>query len=569
MGKLKQQNVFFDSNKLQLKFLPSKKTKKIEILKIISEKFEFNKVYNETEVNEILKEIYHDYVIIRRMLIDYNFLKRNKSGTKYEKVLQDDYICNNCNKTIKGLIVDFFGENKFCDKKTTNTKLLNKTDVEQQIFNFLLKKGTITFDNNFYFLNYDSFDYSFFNIQIKKGSEFIIKNTITGNIIKSVNYIQNFNDINHFDFLSLYRLGLVVPNFYNEYDDFINGFLRNLQNNKTLCIMIVPTLECNFKCVYCYENGISRDETIAIDNLVDSFRFLNNYIKEKEISYVNFVIYGGEPTLANLELLNEMTHQINKLECKYSSKIITNGFILNLNIITFLKNINVQTIQITLDGPKEIHDKLRMLNNNTGSFTSIIHNIKLIVREKIVHNIILRINCSTYNINYIEELLNYLHDEFENNLNMFSLSLGLLSFGLNENTNKIINDISISNNIDKYCELFKIAKKLGFNISTKYCVSNLCMNKINGSIMIAPNNKFYKCMKAIGHSELQCDIKSIDEVTIKKEMLDECKIKHCQYIPYCYLGCLMEGYISSGKMKKSCKYNELDKINKRLLYELY
>ena len=45
--------------------------------------FEKGKSYTEFEVNEILKPVYDDYVILRRYLVDYGYLDRLDNGTSY------------------------------------------------------------------------------------------------------------------------------------------------------------------------------------------------------------------------------------------------------------------------------------------------------------------------------------------------------------------------------------------------------------------------------------------------------------------------------------------------------
>lgn len=66
-----------------IEVFPSKEKKKIIILEHIVTRFEQNQTYSESEVNEILKKIYHDYVSIRRYLIEYSFFNRSKDGSLY------------------------------------------------------------------------------------------------------------------------------------------------------------------------------------------------------------------------------------------------------------------------------------------------------------------------------------------------------------------------------------------------------------------------------------------------------------------------------------------------------
>lgn len=67
----------------QLDKFPSKEKRKLIVLQNIIQHFERNKVYTEQEMNTILKPIYSDFANIRRYLIEYGFMERNKDGTAY------------------------------------------------------------------------------------------------------------------------------------------------------------------------------------------------------------------------------------------------------------------------------------------------------------------------------------------------------------------------------------------------------------------------------------------------------------------------------------------------------
>jgi hypothetical protein len=66
-----------------LKTFPLKEKYKLIILREISKRFESERTYNEKEINQILEAIYHDYVTLRRYLIEYGFLDRKPDGSQY------------------------------------------------------------------------------------------------------------------------------------------------------------------------------------------------------------------------------------------------------------------------------------------------------------------------------------------------------------------------------------------------------------------------------------------------------------------------------------------------------
>lgn len=62
---------------------PSKEKRKIIVLQHILTKFDSSKKYTEKEVNEVLKQVFHDYVTIRRYFIEYGFMERSNDGAAY------------------------------------------------------------------------------------------------------------------------------------------------------------------------------------------------------------------------------------------------------------------------------------------------------------------------------------------------------------------------------------------------------------------------------------------------------------------------------------------------------
>ncbi|WP_018922682.1 DUF2087 domain-containing protein [Salsuginibacillus kocurii] len=62
---------------------PSKEKRKIIVLQQLMRHFQPNQVYSEKEVNTVLESKYSDFATLRRYLIEYGFMDRNKDGTKY------------------------------------------------------------------------------------------------------------------------------------------------------------------------------------------------------------------------------------------------------------------------------------------------------------------------------------------------------------------------------------------------------------------------------------------------------------------------------------------------------
>ena len=76
----------FSSANSRLRYFPVKEEKRKLLLPRFASLFEPNKIYTEDEVKIIIKKVYDDDALIRRYLVDYGYLNREKDGSKYYKV---------------------------------------------------------------------------------------------------------------------------------------------------------------------------------------------------------------------------------------------------------------------------------------------------------------------------------------------------------------------------------------------------------------------------------------------------------------------------------------------------
>lgn len=74
---------FNNENDLKLMLFPKKQKQKYLCFLWIISLFAKNINYTEKEVNEILKKVYPDYVMIRRYLVDYGLISRTENGSSY------------------------------------------------------------------------------------------------------------------------------------------------------------------------------------------------------------------------------------------------------------------------------------------------------------------------------------------------------------------------------------------------------------------------------------------------------------------------------------------------------
>lgn len=152
--------------------------------------------------------------------------------------------------------------------------------------------------------------------------------------------------------------------------------------NKIQKITLQVTQECNLRCNYCpyssdeYINRKHAHKKMDISLAKKCINFLHEHSIDNKS--VNIGFYGGEP-LIEFELIRDCINYAKKLfygkEVTFS--ITTNGTLLTEDIIEFLAN-NEVMLTISLDGPKDTHDKNRKFCNHKGTFDEITTSLQYI-----------------------------------------------------------------------------------------------------------------------------------------------------------------------------------------------
>jgi uncharacterized protein len=167
-------------------------------------------------------------------------------------------------------------------------------------------------------------------------------------------------------------LEIVNPN-----DEYFEYYL----NNKLRMITLQITQQCNFRCSYCIyaegSNEMQRKHSarkMTFEMAKRGIDFLIDHSRYSKTICVGF--YGGEPLL-EFDLIKKcIIYAEGAAEGRtLLFTITTNGTLLNSEIVEFFQEHRVSTL-ISLDGPKEIHDKhRRFASNGCGSFDTIEKNI--------------------------------------------------------------------------------------------------------------------------------------------------------------------------------------------------
>jgi uncharacterized protein len=184
-------------------------------------------------------------------------------------------------------------------------------------------------------------------------------------------------------------------------------YAASRNNSSHFALTIVSSLGCNFDCPYCFEAKQPSIMDVRVQQAV--LQILADQLPK--IKRFSVCWFGGEPLVGKRSLLalsDAFIECCDKAKVNYGAAIVTNGFLLDEETCSELRDRRVSDAQVCLDGPPDIHDRMRPQVNGKGSFWRIVHNLQHAVRYL---NVSIRMNIDTSNFEYAEQLLQILTAE--------------------------------------------------------------------------------------------------------------------------------------------------------------
>jgi uncharacterized protein len=161
--------------------------------------------------------------------------------------------------------------------------------------------------------------------------------------------------------------------------ELLNRFGEANRLSRRFNAIVVLNLDCNLACPYCFEEGVRGRRYMAADTADTLVTMLerDHLSQGMEVS-VDF--YGGEPLLS-LGLIRSIAQRLQASSREkglpFSFALVTNGTLLTRPIALELKGLGLKSAKVTLDGPREVHDRSRPFASARGSsFDLITRNIK-------------------------------------------------------------------------------------------------------------------------------------------------------------------------------------------------
>ena len=323
---------------------------------------------------------------------------------------------------------------------------------------------------------------------------------------------------------------------------------RFVQHN--LGLTIAPTLRCNFGCSYCFEDpgGATDMDARTMEDLCAFVKFLMPRMRTVGITW-----YGGEPTL-RIDIIRTLSRRFRSIcqenNVRYGAGMITNGYLLDQLTDEDFKELALGSIQITIDGPRDVHNSRRPLRGGGDTYDRIIRNVK---RIAILNRcqVSLRVNVDQLNVSYVRSLL-----------------LDLKGHGLDEHPSVIVNLAPVHalskfcRNIDHHClapsqysaiepDLYIEAARSGFPYAC-YPITpwGTCGATRLHAYVVDPDGHLQKCWNTVGHPDKR--VGHISDLKLAEPLLHtgtpllqrwlnwdplQTDCSQCRYFPLCQGGC--------------------------------
>ena len=175
---------------------------------------------------------------------------------------------------------------------------------------------------------------------------------------------------------------------------------------KAMCLHIAH--DCNLRCKYCFAStgdfGVGR-KLMTYETGKKAIDFLIEKSADRQNLELDF--FGGEP-LMNWEVVKQIVLYARKREkeCgkKFRFTVTTNGLLLDDEKIDFI-NKEMSNVVLSIDGRKEVNDRMRVRVDGSGSYDKITENFRRLVEKRGDKEYYVRGTYTKYNLDFSEDVM--------------------------------------------------------------------------------------------------------------------------------------------------------------------
>ena len=333
------------------------------------------------------------------------------------------------------------------------------------------------------------------------------------------------------DFASFYIKmkdgGFVLEDSSDEME-LVNKKFEMLRKPTEYSLMVLPTYACNLRCWYC----IQKHENVNLsDEIFERLKkHIDKVVKRKDILNFKLWWFGGEPLIQYDKVLGLNLYAKQRCEengLLFSANITTNSTLLTPERVDALRESGVDHYQISIDGPKELHDKVKVLPNRSAFEHAM----------SIIDYIAQTISC-TLRFNYTKDTLHpekVFNDVNERLSETSRKNISFLLYKVWQESEADIDDSQVS-------KLYSLSQQ--HHLHPRLETPGLCYADQKNFFCVFPNGKVGKCdnhgiESGVGQLDCNGDILWPENLAFDKPVLleDNNECACCSYLPLCWGPC--------------------------------
>lgn len=340
---------------------------------------------------------------------------------------------------------------------------------------------------------------------------------------------------------------------------------------KAMCLHI--SHDCNLRCKYCFASTGDFGKGRKLMPF-EVGKAAIDFLLEKSVGRENLEVdfFGGEP-LMNFDVVKQIVEYARSKEQEYHKNfrftITTNGMLLDDDTIDYI-NKEMYNVVLSIDGRKEINDRMRVRVDGSGCYDRILPKFKKLVDGRGDKEYYVRGTYTKYNLDFSEDVMHLYEAGFD------EISVEPVIESPEEAYAITEEDLDqIYAEYDKLVDRIGAIKKSGKHINFFHFMIDLdqgpCVIKRlrgcgsgNEYVSITPDGDIYPCHQFVGHDEYKMG--NIEEGTFNNDIKKEfagCHVyskpacQECWARFYCSGGCNANNFVFNGDIHKayelSCK----------------
>ncbi len=334
--------------------------------------------------------------------------------------------------------------------------------------------------------------------------------------------------------------GYLVKDNHNELCSIADACAERQARKNECFLCVILTMDCNFRCFYCFEKRRKENlSTAGTNRVLNMFQHLTGKMQKIEVDWS-----GGEPLLS-FKVLRDMNNSFIAIarasNVEYRHSITTNGYLLNREAIDYLRTTPLSLLTVTLDGPPETHDICRPLKGGHPTFWTIFHNVEYAVSVGV--KVSLRVNVTTNNVDEIHALYDILENHGLKNRAEVNLQ-PVVSSPANPCQEYCLSGYELAKQV---MAIYKKAAQNGWVVlppTEKMRALGFCVGEYPNRFVIDLRGNLYRCGQmletdAVGKITENGSIKldsQRDKRWVKKNPLEFPRCRECAFLPICMGG---------------------------------